>query len=123
MLAAAVALLLKEGQRVVLVPNAGDIVDDPTVCLRASFAMAFPELIDDIALCDRVEDLANLVGGKNLNFLLVVDQLNALEVNAGLGSEADRAMRDIRSIRCSSVRSRSIREQCQCDDICAETTR
>eukprot|EP01137_Pigoraptor_chileana_P024516 Opistho-2@92530 len=57
MLAAAVALLLKEGQRVVFVPNARDIVDDPTVCLRASFAMAFPELIDDIALCDRVEDL------------------------------------------------------------------
>eukprot|EP01136_Pigoraptor_vietnamica_P014243 Opistho-1_new@56207 len=97
MLAAAVAVLLKEGHRVVFVPNARDVADKAIQCLRGSFAVAFPDLIDDIASCGSVPELASFVA--NLDYLLVVDQLNALEATALLGHKAERALSDLTSIR------------------------
>eukprot|EP01136_Pigoraptor_vietnamica_P014241 Opistho-1_new@56200 len=52
-----------------------------------------------------VEDLARLTKQKGLGFLLVVDQLNALEATAGLGDAAAVARKSLRMIQHASTLS------------------
>eukprot|EP01137_Pigoraptor_chileana_P027728 Opistho-2@877 len=100
MLAAAVGLLLKEGHPVVFIPNALDLVSNALECLQAGLAVAFPDMVKEIELCRSESELIDLVYG--MHFLLVVDQLNALEETAGLDrTEVQQASKLLKSIRSS----------------------
>eukprot|EP01137_Pigoraptor_chileana_P024198 Opistho-2@91743 len=89
LLAAAVTLLLREGHRVVFIANAKTLLKSPPLKeFREAFCVAYPELIDAIFECDEIIDIANTVVKSKGPYLLVVDQMNALELSAAGGQGA-----------------------------------
>src|SRR5205085_9980211 len=78
-LAALACLLIRQGKRVVYVPDCGTLVDNFMTAMRTAFCFAFPDDYETIVSFLTVDELVRFSQALLHNrFYIIVDQLNAL---------------------------------------------
>jgi hypothetical protein len=99
LLAALVCLLIKEGKRVVYIPDCGALVMKPILTLRAALFPVFygePKIIEKIMAADGVTQFIRIIQDyENGSLYFVIDQGNALDMTTNRQAELRDYLREM----------------------------
>ena len=102
LLAALVFHLIREGERVVFIPDCGDLLTNLRIVIREALLFAFhdnPYLCDEINRTNDIDDLVRFVEQRAHHTLyIIVDQRNALDPNGLLDLQGDDKIAAFRTI-------------------------